>query len=432
MMGGAWWVAMAGLAVAAAALAFLGAEIAWMTGDNRAAYIQDMAVAGVGLLALWAAFASLSRHFRDLGRLRDALSGLPGQAAVLPSRGRSDEVNQLAQVATRSSRSNRPPPGRLEKSVSAMLALADAPTVLLNDHGRIERLNPAAARLLDTEEGADIGQSLVRTDLLRAIERARGGEAVSAVLRRTDNTEVSVRIADLGLNAGVVLAFSGRGGAGPAGVGKFTLSLRPAAPVEPLGADDPLAALPFVALWVATAGPEPGEGPVIAVGTMRLAGARVFRTVSLSVLIDPVTPVAPEATARHGLATETVAGARPFAEVWPAIQEALHHCVAVGVGVDPALAALARACAQAGLPEPALPPSLDLGALAGALDPALAGAGLDRLGQAFQLAPGTGPFAASLQQAELAARLLVRLDQRGIVTHGQARALLAGGTAPAA
>ncbi|CAO3422853.1 exonuclease domain-containing protein [Azospirillum doebereinerae] len=432
MMGGAWRVAMVGLAVAAAALTFLGAEIAWMTGNNQAAYIQDMAVAAVGLLALWAAFASLSRHFRDLGRLRDTLSGLPGRAAAFPSRGRNDEVGQLAQAATRSFRPDRVMPGRLEKSVSAMLSLADSPTLLLNDHGRIERLNPAAARLLDTEEGADIGQSLVRADLLRAIERARGGDAVSAVLRRPDDTELSARIADLGLNAGVVLAFSGRNAAGPAGMGKHTLSLRPAPPTEPLGDDDPLAALPFVALWVATAGAEPGEGPVVAVGTMRLAGARVFRTVSLSVLIDPATPVTAEAAARHGITTETVAGARPFAEVWPAIQEALHHCVVVGVGVDAALAALARACAHADLPDPALPPSLDLGALAGALDPELAGATLDRLVEAFQLTPGTGPFAAALHQAELAARLLVQLDQRGIATHGQARALLAGGAAPAA
>ncbi|XKH33489.1 hypothetical protein ACIU1J_07040 [Azospirillum doebereinerae] len=215
---------------------------------------------------------------------------------------------------------------------------------------------------------------------------------MSAVLRRTDNTEVSVRIADLGLNAGVVLAFSGRNAAGAAGVGKFTLSLRPAPPAEPLGDDDPLAVLPFVALWVATAGAEPGEGPVVAVGTMRLAGARVFRTVSLSILIDPATPVAPEAAARHGITTETVAGARPFAEVWPAIQEALHHCVVVGVGVDPALAALARACENADLPPPALPPSLDLGALAGGAGPGACRGVARTAGAGVPIVAGERPF----------------------------------------
>lgn len=437
MMGGAWRVAMVGLVVAAAALAFLGAEIAWMVGDNQAAYIQDMTVAGVGLLALWAAFAKLSRHFRDLGRLSDTLSapsgrgGFPGRAKDRDmDRGRNDEVGLLARAAIRSTRPERAVPGRLDKSVSAMLALADAPTVVLNDLGRIERLNPAAARLLDTGEGDDIGRSLVRADLQRAIERARGGDgAASAVVRRTDDSELSVKVADLGLNAGVVLAFPARNPSS-AGLGRLPLSLRPAPAAEPLGDDAPLAALPFVALWVATAGPQDGEGAVVAVGTMRLAGARVFRTVSLSVLIDPATPIAEEAVARHGIAAAHVAGERPFAEVWPTIQEALHHCVVVGVGVEAALTALERACAQAGLEPPMRPPVLDLGAVAAAFDPALAGATLDRLGDAFHLTPGSGPFARSLLQAELAAALLVRLDRRGIATHGQARTLLAGGAEP--
>jgi len=440
MMGGAWRVAMIGLAAAAAALAYLGVEVLRLSGaglDGGAGVFQgdvvlDLAAAGVGLIALWVAFAKLGRHFRDLDRLRDQFAGSGNRLGGGWASNRGDEVGLLARSAAGLSRSERTMPGRLDKSVAALLSLNDAPTLLLDERGRIERLNAAAARLLNAEEGADIGQSLNRSDLQRAIERARGdGEAVSAVLRRSDDSEASARIVDLGLGAGVALTFPARntGAAGRGLSGKRTLSLRPAAATEPLGDDEPLAALPFVALWVATAGAEPGEGPVVAVGTVRLAGARVFRTVSLSVLVDPATPIPAEATARHGIATATVAGERPFAEVWPAIADALHHCVAVGVGVEVALGALARACAQAGLPPSALPPALDLGAVAGALDPALAGSTLDGLADALGLPAASGPFGPALRQAELAGALLVRLEARGITTHGQARALLAGASA---
>lgn len=444
MLGGAWRVAMLGLAVATAALTVLAVERVSQIGDDRAAYALDMTAAGLGLLALWVTFSKMSRHFRDLGRLRDALSsGRLRSSDEAWLAGRHDEVGRLAHLLNGSgTRADRAAPGRSDKSLSAVLALAEEPLVLLDEGGRIERLNAAAVRLLDggaepggAEPGGDIGQFLTRADLTRAIERARGaGEAVTAVLRRLDGVELSARVADLGLNAGMALAFPLRGHGVPAGIsGKRTLTFRSAGHPMPLGDDDPLAALPFVVLWVATAGPEPGDGAVVAVGTMRLVGARVFRTVSLSLLVDPVEPITPEATRRHGIDTERVAGERPFAAVWPAVAEALHHCVVVGVGVDTALAALARACAQAGLP-PVTAPTLDLAALAVGLEPSLAGASLDQMAARFggKGAPpvasmAVDPFAQVRVQAELAAALLTRLDERGVLTHRQARELIAGG-----
>ncbi|PWC39071.1 DNA polymerase III subunit epsilon [Azospirillum sp. TSO35-2] len=439
MMGGVWRVVMLALAAAAAALVFLGVEITQVAADDRTAFVRGLSICGVGLLALWYAFAKLTRHFGDLGRLADRLSGGRGRVDLEPwATGRGGEVARLAELLSGLTRADGPAAGlggggRWEKGVLAVLALADDPLLLLDEQGRVERLNPGAARLLEVEEGADIGKTLVRDDLARAIERARGsGAPVTAVLRRTEEGELSARVADLGLNAGVILSFPARGMAHAPGLsGKRTLSLRSAHATAPLGDEEPLAALPFVALWVATAGVEPGSGPVIAVGTVRLAGARVFRTVSMALLIDPAEPVSGEAVARHGIGTAMVAGERPFAEAWPAIQDALHHCIAVGVGVDAALAALARSAAQAGLAEAALPPGLDLAALAAALDPNLAGASIDQLADAFAVPrrPRSGPQAEALAQAELAAVLFTRLGERGIVTHGQARALMAGGAA---
>jgi DNA polymerase III subunit epsilon len=438
MLGGAWRVAMLGLAVATAALTVLAVERISQIGDDRAAYALDMTAAGLGLLALWVTFAKMSRHFRDLGRLRDALSsgrGRPSDEAWLT--GRQDEVGQLAHLAIAAGpRADRAVPGRSDKSLSAVLALAEEPFALLDEGGRVERLNAAAARLLDgAEPGGDIGQFLIRADLARAIERARGaGDAVTAVLRRLDGVELSARVADLGLNAGMVLVFPQRGQSVSAGGGgKRALTFRSAGHPMPLGDDDPLAALPFVVLWVATAGAEPGDGAVVAIGTMRLVGARVFRTVSLSLLVNPAEPITAEATRRHGVDTERVAGERPFAAVWPTLAETLHHCVVVGVGVDAALSALTRACVQAGLP-PVTGPALDLGALAVALEPTLAGASLDQMASFFAVkgalpavSMAADPFAQVRVQAELAAALLTRLAARGVVTHRQARVLMTQG-----
>ncbi|MBP2305180.1 PAS domain-containing protein [Azospirillum melinis] len=436
MKGGVWRVVMLGLAVTAAALVFLGVEITQLAADDRTAFTRGLAICGLGLLSVWFVFSRLSRHFRDLDRLSDRLSGARNRVDLEPMSGELARLAEAVNLARGGERGLGEGPlgsGRIDRALRAALALSDDPLLILDEQGRVEQLNPAAARLLGVEEGADIGKSLLRDDLARAMERARGGGApVTAVLRRTEDGELSARVADLGLSAGVLLSFPARGMAHAAGLsGKRTLSLRPAQPATPLGDEEPLAALPFVALWVATAGVEADGGPVIAVGTVRLVGSRIFPTVSLALLIDPIEPVPAEAAARHGIGTAMVAGERPFAAVWPAIQEALHNCIAVGIGIDSAIAALARSAALAGIAEPALPPTLDLGALAAALDPALAGASPDRLAEAFALPrhPRNGPQGEARAQAELAVALLSRLTERGVVSQGQARALIAGGDA---
>lgn len=436
MKGGVWRVVMLGLAVTAAALVFLGVEITQLAADDRTAFTRGLAICGLGLLSVWFVFSRLSRHFRALDRLSDRLSGSRNRVDLEPMSGELARLGEAVSLARGGERGLGEGPlggGRIDRALRAALALSDDPLLILDEQGRVEQLNPAAARLLGVEEGADIGKSLLRDDLARAMERARGGGApVTALLRRTEDGELSARVADLGLSAGVLLSFPARGMAHAAGLsGKRTLSLRPAQPASPLGDEEPLAALPFVALWVATAGVEADSGPVIAVGTVRLVGSRIFPTVSLALLIDPIEPVPAEAAARHGIGTAMVAGERPFAAVWPAIQEALHNCIVVGIGIDSAIAALARSAALAGIAEPALPPTLDLGALAAALDPALAGASSDRLAEAFALSrhPRNGPQGEARAQAELAVALLSRLTERGVVTQGQARALIAGGDA---
>lgn len=435
-MGGAWRTAIWGLAAAAAALAYLGSETIRLADDAGDRMLRLGAV-GFGAVGLLLAFSRLVRHFRDLERLREAVGrGRLPEAGDRPG----DEVGRLASATAGAIRRDHRAPDRVAARLSTIIALAEEAMVVLDDFGRVEMLNPAAGWLLGLQPGADIYETIDRPDLFRLIERAREqGQTIASAVRRRDGSDLPVRIADLGLQAGVVLAFPVRGGESHPRLGSDrSLVLRPVARGPVPDENEPLAALPFVALWVATNGPEPGEGRVTAIGTMRLAGARIFRTVSLVLAVDPGEPLSESAAAREGVGVEMAASARPFAMVWPTVRNALHHCVAVGFGVDAALAALARECAAAGLAEPALPPGLDLGRLAGGLDPAWRGLEPGALAAVLGVAPTLreGAEAPVTLVAEIAAALLIRLDERGIVTHGQARQLadgesLAGEAAPA-
>lgn len=430
MRGGAWRSAVLGFAVAGMALAFLGVEIGRLAVADPERSLLDMGAVGLGVLALWMAFARLNRHFRDLGRLRETLSGWRGRSAVsLAADAKEDEAGDLARAAAEALRHGRHGEHRPGERLAGVIAALEEPVVVLDDFGRIDTLNPAASAHLGLSAGADIYDHLSRPELFRAIERAReDGQLVSALLRRAQGGEVPVRVKDLGLQSGIALVFPAKAGeAQPLLSGERRL-LRPTARPVHLGDEDPLLALPMVSLWVATATGHPEEGPVVAVGTVRMVGPRVFRNLSLELFIDPGAPIPAEGTALHGVTTAMVAGARPFAAAWPVVADALRGCAVVGWGVDTALGTLARACRDAGLPEPEAPPALDLARLAAALDPALEGASLERLSASFGIATDgrMGPFAPTLVEAELAAALMTRLDQRGIATHGQARAFAAG------
>ncbi|PWC40668.1 PAS domain-containing protein [Azospirillum sp. TSO22-1] len=410
-MGGTWRAVMLGLAVAGMALVWLANELVRRAGDDRDTVFLAVAAAGLGVLALWWVFSRLVRHFRDLERLASDLAALRHRSD-LPAdwQARPDEVGRvaaaLAELLHRERRSGGGG-GRLATVAAAL----EEPVLVLSDLGRITLLNPAAARLFGpgVAVGVDVYDVLDRPELFRAIERARAaGQPVSATLHGPGGAELPSQVVDFGLQAGVALVFPFHPAAQPLLPARLSAAAPAAAPV--IGADEPLAALPMVALSVDLA-----EGRVVGVGTVRLSGARVFRTVSLDVPVNPGEP-AP-------------GSARPFAAAWPVIAEALHHAVVVGVDVDAALAALRMEMERAGLPPMEEPPALDLRRLAVALDAASAGKDLMALAAHFGVVPHPdGPHA--LLTAELAAALLRRLDERGVRTLGAAR-VLAGGATPA-
>ncbi|WP_431859302.1 PAS domain-containing protein [Azospirillum sp.] len=410
-MGGTWRAVVLGLAVVGLALVWLANEVVRRAGDDRGTFILAVAAAGFGVLALWWVFSRLVRHFRDLERLASDLAALRHRGD-LPAdwQARSGEVGQVAAALAELLHRERRTGGAGGRLATVAAALEE-PVVVLSDLGRITLLNPAAARLFGpgVAVGMDVYDVLDRPELFRAIERARGaGQPVSATVRGPGGAELPAQVVDFGLQAGVALVFPFHPAAQPLLPVRPSVAAPAAAPT--IGEDEPLAALPMVALSVDLA-----EGRVVGVGTVRLSGARVFRTVSLDVPVNPGEPVP--------------GGARPFAAAWPVIAEALHHAVVVGVDVDAALGALRMEMERAGLPPMEDPPALDLRRLATTLDPTNAAKDLAALAAQVGVVPHPGaPHA--LLAAELAAALLRRLDERGVTTLGEARAL-EGGAAPA-
>lgn len=370
-------IAFASLVIAAAALVFIANGLLSRVGTLEA--LLPLAAAALGLGALWLAFSRLNRHFRVL----DAAIAHPA-----PDHPRGGE-------------------GRWPVIATAL----DQPVMVVGESGRVVDANPAALRLLGegAAPGRPVGDVLDRAALIRAVERARGsGGSVTTALPTAAGGELTVRVADQGLGAGAVLVFPVP--SAPAAEAEGSVPVLPPFPVRDM-LDESLATAPLVALRVVTA---PGGERVLAMGTVRLSGARLFRTLSLDVLVNPGVALAGTVA---GIAPEMVAGERPFPLAWPVIHDSLHHAVVAGYGVEEALGALAGELAHAGLPPLEPLARIDLGHLAAAL-------GRDA-------APPDGHLAQPVGEA--ASHLLQEAIKNGAATVGDAVRLaeaVPGGTAP--
>ncbi len=129
-----------------------------------------------------------------------------------------------------------------------------------------------------------------------------------------------------------------------------------------------LADLPVVALDLETTGLDVRIARIVSIGALRMVGRVHETTPPFDRLIDPGRPIPPAATAIHGIADATVAGAPHFADLWREIAAYVGDRVAIGhnVGFDIAmLRAETRLCGRAWT----APPTLDLVRLAAALEP---------------------------------------------------------------
>lgn len=416
-----WRLTVLGLAVAGGTLAWTGMDALTHAGNDW--WEQGPAVIAFagGFAGLWLAFAQLARHFRSEADLLRELHS--GAVRLGPAVGDnvSEEVGLL--VAAIDARLHAHPPVMLTGSprTRALASLVDEPLLVVDAGGFIETSNAAAVHLfgVGAETGREARNLFNEAEWVHALDRARAAAGpVALTLHRSIGGELSGRLVALGSTGEVALALTRE----PVAMisGRMPSAYRPAD-------DEPLVTLPLMAVWAAATTPDLSDGRLVAFGCLRLSGPRVFRTMSLDLIVDPGEPVRPEATDVHGISDAQVRGARSFGESWPDIERMLRGCVLVGMEVEPVLALLRREAEKAGAETAPDYTLLSLPALAAVADGGAPDRALDRLCADFAVEPVTrfGAFCPVHTAAEVAARVIQGLEPRGVATF--AVAFAAGG-----
>ncbi|MBR9973866.1 3'-5' exonuclease [Magnetospirillum sulfuroxidans] len=185
-------------------------------------------------------------------------------------------------------------------------------------------------------------------------------------------------------------------------------------------ANDKLSTLPFIAFDCETTGLRPDQGDrLVQIGAVRIAQGRVLSGESFERLIDPGCPIPPQSRLYHGIDDDMVKGKPPLRVVLPQFASFAANAVLVGHNVAFDLKFMDAAQGEAGI---ALrQPVLDTMILAALLDPGYdlsLAAVAERLG--IPPLPHRSALSDALITAEILARLLPRLEAKGLHTLGQA------------
>jgi DNA polymerase-3 subunit epsilon len=177
----------------------------------------------------------------------------------------------------------------------------------------------------------------------------------------------------------------------------------------------PLEGLLYTAFDLETTGLDPKEDTIIALGAVHLLGSRVLRHEVFEALVDPGRPIPKTSTEVHGLTWEMLKGKPRLEEVLPAFRAFLEGSVLVAHNGAFDMAFLRKV----GIDQP---PLVDTLLLAHLLFPDLKDHRLERLAERFGV-PVLGRHTAlgdALMTAEVYARMIPLLKERGFCTLGQA------------
>lgn len=379
------------------------------------------------LLALWILQTLLDGHFDDLKRVEgDILSA--AQTGRLPLRpadfALSEEADHLAQTAQRALE-RRQTQSSGDRRLGELLALVGEGLLVITDSGLVSLVNAAAQSALPkgVAPGHSIYAQLLRDDVMAVEAQARAAQRpVEASLRLVEGGSVRARVALLGDQSGLVISLLECQGWLPAVSHDLTLHDRPAEATPPR-ADSALAELPLVVLDCETTGLDVTRDRIVSLAAVRLQGDRIFPHLSLDRLVNPGQAIPAASTRIHGISDKMVERAPPFAAHLPELVGFLQNCVLVGHNIGFDLALLAREAQLAGQ-EFVLPPTLDTGRLAAALEPKERDINLESIAKRLGIAVEGRHTALGdcLVTAEVWRRLLAQLEARGIHSLGQAQA----------
>lgn len=140
----------------------------------------------------------------------------------------------------------------------------------------------------------------------------------------------------------------------------------------------PLAAVKAVVIDTETTGLDARRARIVQIAAVVVSGGQVEEEAALATLVDPGSPIPPEATAIHGIASIDVAGQPRFSEIAADLQRVCEGRLVIGHSLAYDFAVLKREHEAAGL-RWSPPPALDVRPLSRLVAPTLANHSLDGL-----------------------------------------------------
>lgn len=391
------------------------------------------AVLGVGVPVFFWVVTRIDRVFSAFDRLRgfvvmlqtDHVEGFPrGLGGSLPAEAGAmlDAVDAL--LRARLERRNRP-----SDQLEAVMRSIPEALIVVNAAGQVGLVNAAARNLLGEaalELGTSVFDAITRTALESAMQDAeRTGAPVDTVVRTVDGRALAARLALIEAGQGAVLLFRESDVSADRELRHDLGLLAEPPPPIPVDASTPLTELPICVVDLETTGLDVERDAIVSVGGVRMVGATIFRGRTVDRLINPDRPIPPRSSVIHGITDELVADAPRFARIWPELTPFLNGTVLVGHNIGFDIAHLLRSTREAGIPWQA-PRYLCTYLLAAGMELQLHGLKLETLAAAFGLTVRGRHTALgdSLVTADLFARLLPMLADRGVRTLGDAEAFL--------
>ena len=378
-------------------------------------------------------YAALRDHFQGLERLRGDVLTMASRAKAVISPNSADdggaELRQIHQAVRRLADYIKGTEAIPDSHLESILRSLTLPIVVTSPTGVVALVNGSAKDLLGAD-GLAVGQPISdcvgEVSLERALAATAASEQpISASLEIPDRAPIAATLIRLP-QGGVVVSFPSA--AAESSAGALTLeydleALNPLPEPGPIADDTPLAALPMLVLDTETTGLDVKTDRVVSIGAVRMVGERIFRHVTFHQLCNPHRPIPPAATRVHHITDDDVADAPEYAEVWQNCLPLLEGAVMVGYNIPFDIAMLRHESRRADLAWQD-PPFLDILLLAVALIDDLRNDNLEGLTDylGVDISDRHNALGDSLMEAETLACLLPRLEDKGIVTYGDAKA----------
>ncbi|MGE4218126.1 MAG: exonuclease domain-containing protein [Alphaproteobacteria bacterium] len=283
------------------------------------------------VLAGWIVIVVVDGLFDDIERLRAAaLTGRLGAGSIPEVQ--SPELSRMAAAlaarcggAERDADANR---------LSAVLAAFDDPILSITDAGQISLINGAAKTLLGKVAlGGSLMSVLDRATVLAVLGSPEGQ---GWTFEHADGRRLHARSVPLPEAGGAVLRFASEQEERGAGDLEHDLRLHDRPPSDGFHDDTPLDRLPALVFDSETTGLDVQSDRIVALGGIRLHGARGFPATRFEELVRPDIPIPPRSTAIHGIGDAMVRDAPTLRQLWPQLRARWDGAVLVGhnIGFD--------------------------------------------------------------------------------------------------